>query len=111
MKPILNVHTIEVTAHHEAGHAVMAYHFRNAIREGGVTVNLNQPGNGCCHTRRGVFPEGRDSMRSIGGTVWTHWQRRVEWAIIELLAGPLAEVRYLNRGRSPAGVWVVQELS
>jgi hypothetical protein len=30
--------------------------------------------------------------------------QRAEWEIIQTLAGPLAEARYLNRGRSPGGV-------
>jgi hypothetical protein len=42
----LDTHTIEVAAHHEAGHAVMAWHFRNAIRHRGVTIDTKQPGSG-----------------------------------------------------------------
>ncbi len=71
---------------------------------GAVTVSLTEPRNGRWHTRLNVLPEERDSMRRIGRTLWMHWQRRMEWAIIELLAPALTKVRYLNGGRSPAGV-------
>lgn len=102
--PITNLdrHTVEVTAHHEAGHAVAAYHFRNSIRERGVTVDLDRPGNGAVHTRC-EFMLDYDRCRTLGGAYWKRWQQQAEWEIICTLAGPLAEARYVNGGRSPSG--------
>lgn len=94
---------LEATAHHEAGHAVMAYRFRMWGPECVVTIDLGNPGRGSTRWRRRVWPCQAAEMRLRGGATWLNWQHRAEQNIIEFLAGPLAEMRYV-RGRFPRGV-------
>jgi hypothetical protein len=104
MNTIKNANTIEAAAHHEAGHAAIMYRFWSCIGEGGITTDLFTPGNGNVASRLEVFFKGQsDRMRGLGDTVWRAWRKKIEWGIIMDLAGPLAELRYLNSGRSPAG--------
>jgi hypothetical protein len=97
--------TIEATAHHEAGHAAMIYPFWYPIRESGITIDLSTPGIGNVASGRSdaFVKEERDFMRSRGHAALRAWQQRVGQEIIINIAGPMAEFRYLNGGRSPAG--------
>ena len=90
------------TAHHKAGHAVIAYRFREHVREGGVTIDAASPGRGHAHLRPVTVPQLASSARQGGERYWKVWCRMAERDIVISLGGPLAELRYIH-GRSPAG--------
>lgn len=85
--------TLEGTAYHEAGHAVMAWHFHQYLEDEGVWIDPHQPGVGLTATPGTIYPWESAVMRSIGGAVWDAFRKRVERACMITLAGPLAEVR------------------
>lgn len=66
-------------------------------------IDLVRPGQGFAGWRRQVWPCQASEMRLRGGVAWLNWQHRAEQHIIAILAGPLAEVRYV-RGRFPRGI-------
>jgi hypothetical protein len=93
---------LDRTAIHEAGHAVIGYHFRSEVRDRGVTIDLEKPGNGNAHIRSSALIEA-SVLRDFGGVAWQNWIARAEREMMICLAGPLAELRYVH-GRSPSGV-------
>jgi hypothetical protein len=73
-------------AHHEAGHAVVAYRHNNWVRERGVWI---EDGGGGCHTRAQAWPgEGKRTAPEY----WQAYLHRLEGDIQEYQAGWLAEV-------------------
>ena len=89
------------TAYHEAGHAVMAYYFRVSMRN--WTIKLYRHGRAVECVRLSRTADIPDK-----GEAWSFAlfpRKRLDHVLI-LLAGPLAEFRHLNRGRSPSGVLI-----
>lgn len=84
---------IRATAYHEAGHAAVGWYFGKPIREQGVFVNFDRPGEGNTHTHGTlVLPLARlpeDLRRSA--------RRRLRAECIEFLAGYVAENRGMKR--------------
>jgi hypothetical protein len=93
---------LDRTAYHEAGHAVIAYRFRNYIDERGVTVDLSKPGGGQTYLQAEAYPFEGPAFRARGGVSWRNWTARAEREIMISIAGPLAELRYVH-GKSPSG--------
>jgi len=91
---------IEATAHHEAGHAVMAFKCRNSIR-GDVWIDRRR--NGAVPTKDESDVRVMERCRS-NPKDWIWFESRVWHDLFTTLSGPLAEVRFLNGGRSPSGI-------
>ncbi len=93
---------LRATAYHEAGHAVAAFRFRYPIGEGGVSIDMENPGNGQCdcdisdHLLRTA-----DSCRKAGGFLWDRWNRMAWSAAVVLIAGHAAGFKYLIGCRCP----------
>lgn len=84
---------IRATAYHEAGHAAIGWYFRKPIREQGVFVNFDRPGEGNTHTHGTlVLPLARlpEALRRSA-------RRHLRAECIEFLAGYVAENRGMKR--------------
>jgi len=84
---------IRATAYHEAGHAAVGWYFGKPIRERGVFVDFDQPGEGSTHTHGTlVLPLARlpEALRRSA-------RRRLRAECIEFLAGYVAENRGMKR--------------
>ncbi len=98
MKP--NPNTLEVVAHHEAGHAVMQHMFRLYIKD----IHIKHDGNGVVNMRNTppslemdcIPPEMRESYMN-------QFNKQMKRYAMVLLAGYCAEFRFLKR-RMPYGI-------
>lgn len=90
-------------AHHEAGHAVVAWYFGKTFHGGGVVVRHDLPGEGVCFTSAVLIP------RLAGLPVATVARARaaLRAECMEYLAGYLAEQRAEQRrtGRRVPVLW------
>lgn len=98
--------TIEASAYHEAGHAVVAWRHNNIIREHGISIDGQ--GLGQCHVRPQVFSGEGQMMKTItdGGRAWRHFLYRVEAKVECDQAGMLVEIQHHQLIR-PDGVDVI----
>lgn len=80
---------LESTAYHEAGHAVIAMHFRRAIRY--VTIEATDTSYG--HVLKTPMPPSFDPQNEIDART----MRRIEAEILVSLAGLAAESRFTGR--------------
>lgn len=86
----------EIAAYHEAGHALMGYRYHQWARDG---VRIYRDGSGVCTIRNDQYILGelptakKHGDQDLIKMIW----RNLEKAVNIFLAGPLAEVRFLNR--------------
>ena len=88
---------IDVTAYHEAGHAVMCLVHRWPLRH--IHISASQPGVGVTHYRQPVLAPPREQLLHPGN-IKVLWQQYLDlqetYARIHL-AGPLAEAKMLKK--------------
>ncbi|BAZ92610.1 ATP-dependent Zn proteases [Thiohalobacter thiocyanaticus] len=88
-----NVH-IELTAYHEAAHAIVALYHGYAVTE--VAVSLEAPGNGVMMYQPRLKRELSDPRSGNIRAAWLETLKKYEGEIRILLAGPLSEAKLLN---------------
>ena len=85
----------ELTAYHEAAHAVVALHYGRVVMEARISRHL--PGNGWVKLVRSWFPDEPDLRNSRDALLyWTHVFSEVEREVKILLAGSIAEAKLLR---------------
>lgn len=85
----------ELTAYHEAAHAVVALHFGRAVKE--VRISHHMPGNGRVQWMRTCFPVMPDTWNPTEALIyWTFVLCEVERDIKIALAGAIAEAKLLR---------------
>ena len=92
-------YTLQVTAYHEAGHAVVGWRYRAAIGVNGVWVNPRKPTEGGCHhppMRNPIDADGIFQLAQERGDprIWSDYRMQIENAIEGQLAGGMAEKRF-----------------
>lgn len=85
---------IELTAYHEAAHAIVALYHGYAVTE--VTVSLEAPGNGLMKYQPRLKRELPDTRPGSIRAAWLETLNKYEGEIRILLAGPLSEAKLLN---------------
>lgn len=97
-RPRTKAELLRAAAYHEAGHAVIGWRRHNWIRERGVSIDLQTPGNGSTHIRAQVVPEFVTAYGKDPDSLEMCCQvATVEDEVAGLLAGPMAEMRYLGQ--------------
>ena len=92
---------LRATAFHEAGHAVVGYRFGKWIRDRGISIDRDRPGDGHSHTRGGtLFP----LSQAINDCHARYLRKQLRVECMEHLAGYAAEARVMRiRGLLGAG--------
>lgn len=84
---------LRATAYHEAGHAVVGWHYGKFIRERGISCDITQPGAGSAHLKR-EFPLPLSELRASDRHAA---EKRLQAQCHELLAGYAAEFFVMGR--------------
>jgi hypothetical protein len=84
---------LRATAYHEAGHAVVGYRFGKRIRERGISIDRDLPGEGHTHLRQEfLFPLSQISNEMLA----RYTERRLRAECMEMLAGYASEAREMR---------------